>query len=384
MTRSVARITPGIFLLALAGCGGGDGDGDVVPLSYSGNTNAAVISTTNAARLTGNVIGGNDAGAILGPLSVAPSGPVQMPSIGFADVAHGLNRAFREALAHLERGSDGQPLKAGATINQMVPCDMGSVQLTGMIDDFTGTGTLNLDYRACTLSGLTLSGPATARIDAFDIANEVPTDFTVSFPRMLLRGAGLNADVGGSLRTQLDIPNNVETLTLKSVSLNNNTGNMTMDNLVLLAFHANVLFPSSYSENITGRSYDGVHGYVDVTTPTVLIFNTASQLFPDSGQVLLTGAGNRTILVGAQSSTMTQLQLDTNGDGPIDNTAFLKWTELTDPTIGGDLGDVDADTMHNGWETANGLNPNLDDAGDDNDGDLVNNVAEYQAGTDPT
>jgi len=29
----------------------------------------------------------------------------------------------------------------------------------------------------------------------------VPTDFTLSFPRLTLRGSGLSIDAGGSLRT---------------------------------------------------------------------------------------------------------------------------------------------------------------------------------------
>jgi hypothetical protein len=147
-----------------------------------------------------------------------------------------------------------------------------------------------------------------------------------------------------------------------------------------------VLFPSSFTETVNGRSYDGVHGFVDVTTPTQLSFGSINQLFPDSGELLLTGApegaGNRTIRVTVQSPLMARLQLDLTGDGAPDNTAFLKWTELTGP-VGADLGDDDGDTMHNSWETQNALDPNVNDAAGDNDGDMINNVTEYQNGTDP-
>jgi clumping factor A len=39
--------------------------------------------------------------------------------------------------------------------------------------------------------------------------------------------------------------------------------------------------------------------------------------------------------------------------------------------------------MHGSWETANGLNPNSNDATLDPDGDGASNLAEYQAGSDP-
>jgi T5SS/PEP-CTERM-associated repeat protein len=63
--------------------------------------------------------------------------------------------------------------------------------------------------------------------------------------------------------------------------------------------------------------------------------------------------------------------------------------------IGGNLGyrnlvltpefDVDSDGIPNGWEQAHGLEPlNPDDAAADNDGDGMSNLAEYQAGTNPT
>jgi hypothetical protein len=47
--------------------------------------------------------------------------------------------------------------------------------------------------------------------------------------------------------------------------------------------------------------------------------------------------------------------------------------------------DSDGDQMPNDWETGYGLNPNNpDDALADSDGDGLNSLAEYQAGTDPT
>ena len=77
------------------------------------------------------------------------------------------------------------------------------------------------------------------------------------------------------------------------------------------------------------------------------------------------------------------LELDVDGDGGVDNTATLKWTDLSEPA-GTDLGDNDSDGMHNSWETANGLNPDVNDANGSEDVDTFTNLEEYLAGTDPS
>lgn len=53
-------------------------------------------------------------------------------------------------------------------------------------------------------------------------------------------------------------------------------------------------------------------------------------------------------------------------------------------TLADPANDSDADTMSDGWEQANGLNPlNAADAASDTDGDGMSNAGEFAAGTDP-
>ncbi len=55
----------------------------------------------------------------------------------------------------------------------------------------------------------------------------------------------------------------------------------------------------------------------------------------------------------------------------------------TSPTDASDWPDTDNDLMADGWETANGLIVGSDDSGEDEDGDDADNLAEFQAGSDP-
>ncbi len=239
-----------------------------------------------------------------------------------------------------------------------------------------------VSFNDCLLDGTTLNGSATLRVDVFDLGALEPTDFTISFSRLMLRGSGLSIDAGGSLRAQLDLGSNTETITASFVSLDNNTGEMSKaENLEIVNVYNNIFAPTFFTASISGRVFDQVHGYVDVTTVQPLVFGTLSQLFPDSGQMLLTGAGS-SIRVTALSATLATLALDLDGNGVPENTATLKWTDLSSP-VGADLGDTDGDLMHNSWETVNGLDKLVDDAAGDKDGDFVSNINEYLAGTDP-
>jgi len=56
---------------------------------------------------------------------------------------------------------------------------------------------------------------------------------------------------------------------------------------------------------------------------------------------------------------------------------------VTTTATGGGL-DTDLDGMPDVWELANGLNPLVDDANLDQDGDGFSNLQEYLAGTDPS
>jgi len=344
-----------------------------------------VIATGNAARLAATLVHDSDAAGIIIGVAIVDSDTRESRGIGIGDLERRLIQDSRRTVLRQVSTSPGRRLApAVIPVDDTVSCDSGSVHTLGTLAD-NGTGTLSVDYNACRVGTQTLSGPATLRVDAFDLINFIPTDLTVSFTRLTLTASGAVFAVGGSLRALLSIATAQETITANIVTLDNNTGEMTKtENLVFVDVYLNVLLPTSFTETINGRVFHSVHGFVDITTTAQLVFPNYNQLFPDRGQMVLTGAGNRSILVTVPFFGLVRLALDLDGDGIHESNATLKWTDLSGP-IGADLADSDGDGMHNGWETVNGLNPNSAvDAALDKDGDGVSNLGEYLAGTDPS
>ena len=387
------------LVLGLTACGGGGGDSGSgstgatntfppqTPLTYTGVTTAATVSASTAGQLSSNVLGASGAvgggGAVAG---VSAQGSTSDQPTGVT--------GFMRRLASASRPSDltvaGGQAMAGAAIDTTTNCDSGSMHVTGNVAD-NGTGTVNVAYNACRTGADTINGPATLRIDSFDTANKVITDGTLTITRVNFSGPGINLGFTGTIRTQIDTSAQTEHFTGNFVTQDNNTQRMTrVDNLSIVNHYDNVLAKTFFTESISGRVFDGTGGYVDVSTQTApltdpwgpLYFSTTTQSFPDWGIITLTGATS-SVKITALGIDLAKLEVDSNGDGVVDNTARMPWSAFN-TAIGSDLADNDGDGMHNSWETFYGLNANSNaDKNTDADGDGASNYTEYLAGSAP-
>jgi hypothetical protein len=113
----------------------------------------------------------------------------------------------------------------------------------------------------------------------------------------------------------LNLGTDTETTTFNLTTTDNiSAKTIRTHNLVFVFVYNDIFSPTSYTLTMTGRVWDSDHGYVDVLTVTPFVFSSISQLFPDSGQIILTGAGNASIRVTALSSTLLTVELDLDGD----------------------------------------------------------------------
>jgi hypothetical protein len=385
--RRLALAALGAFgvLAILASGGGGGGGGGGSAGGYTGNTSAATITTTNAATLINDVMGTSDPTGGIAAASARQSTSGGQSLSSTRALAKRLETIYQTTISQTRAA--GERAMPAFDVDETDPCDsgQGTIHYTGTINN-DGTGTVSATYTNCLLDGLTHNGQATLTVTVFDLTFLVPTDFTFTISLLTITGPGTNLNVTGSLRDQLSIGTDTERTTFNLVTTDNVSGKQVKaQNLVFVFVYNNIFAPTSYTLTITGRVYDSVHGYVDVSPVTPFFFASISQLFPSSGQHVLTGAANAHIRVTALSSVLLTVELDLDGDNVYELTAYLHWTDLDGP-IGADLGDDDMDGMHNSWEAfySPPLNPFLDDAADNPDGDGYTNIEEYQAGMDPT
>lgn len=388
LSRRTGRWAVCVSTVLLVACGGGGGSsgggGDTVqPVLYTGNSSAAIITPLNASKLLANLLGSEQAATTIVGTDGASGQGAQSAWPGARRLSLLLGRPLRERL----QSASGDRVSPLATpVDEIAPCDngVGTIHTTGTLSSTDFTGTLTIVFSGCLVDTTTLDGTATLRVDAFDLGFGVPTDSTLSFVRLTMRGSGLSVDTGGSLRLQVDMANNTETMTSNLVSIDNIAARQSKaENLVLASHHDNVISPNSFTATVSGRVYDQVHGYVDAATIAPLAFATSNQLFPDRGQIVLTGQSSHRVRATALSTAVTRLELDLGGGYPIGKFAVVEWMQLSGPA-GADIGDSDNDGMHNSWETANALNPNsASDAALDTDGDATSNIREYYAGANP-
>jgi hypothetical protein len=400
------------LILGLTACGGGGGGGGSgggapsassgssrspvppqVGLTYSGATTGATVNATSASTIASNIIGSSGAamgGSLLAGVSAqVESAPASEPR---PTGATGLTRRLAQAIRgdELARARSGSAL-AGAALSQTIPCDSGSINISGTVADSTGTGTVSVDYVDCRTGSDTLNGPASLTISSYDQANRIITDGTLSFTRVRFTGPGFNSDLTGTLRTQVSVSGRSETLTQNIIVQDNSTMRMMRtENLRIVNVFDTVTSPTFFTQSITGRVCDSAAGCVDVTTDTAprtapwgpLYFATRAQSFPDWGIINLAGTTGR-VRITALGVDLAKIEVDANGGG-FTNSARLRWAEFG-TALGNNLADTDGDGMHDSWETAYGLNPNdPSDANKDADGDGYSNLTEYLAGSNPT
>jgi len=367
-----------LFLGTIISCGGGSSNDD--GFTYTGNINPANITTTNAARLVANAL--NKTATSGNNTAARKKGNTYTPSADRIVISNQLKRYLRDTLAQtIATRTAAKHNSPSYVIDRNSLCESGSKSTTGEINS-DGLGSVTVIYDNCRFGDETLNGKASLRVTAYDLSYDIITNATYNYSTLTLITSAFSVSFSGSIHSRVTIGTNTERLTYNLVTRDNANGHMTKDqNLVIVDIYDDIaIFPPSFSETLSGRVFDSVHGYVDVTTPVSLIFKRS---FLNSGQLLLTGAGNISIRVSVGITTVVGLELDLDGNSTYESVATLTWDTLLSG-IGSDLTDSDSDNMHDSWETSYGFDQlNPDDAILDADFDGFSNIEEYLGGSNP-
>lgn len=315
--------------VSCGGGGGGSGSG-VTPLVYSGSTDPAILTTANAAQLLVDVIGSNNAVAILAEDPDGREVPPPARSFGIVELARRLGGAVaRDAIAARLEESARRVDALSIPIDDTEPCGDGYIRTFGLLSD-DGLGTLTIVYANCTMGDETLDGTASLRIDEFDMSSFVPVRFTESFARLFLHTTDFAGALGGRLQYVVDLAADTETITADFVTLDSATGRMMKsDGLVLVDAYDDLLAPTRLDEEVYGRLFDSTEGYVDLSSPDSLRFATLEQEFPNEGSLRLQAVANASILATAVSASRVLAELDLDGDGSHELGTTIGWNDLT-------------------------------------------------------
>ena len=376
-------------LLNVTGCSSGGGDGTPAtqpvitqPLTYSGNSDPAVITLANTPTLVVNVLyGGSTASGI--PTGVSTSVDQAQPG-NVAVIAESLSSLFHYSMDnYFGNAISGYNVPLAFTINETVYCDSGYFTLNGTLDDYTGTGTIAVSYVNCVLDGITYNGDGSMYVNYIDYYS---FNATMDFPLLTMSSPDFSGSMSGSMTIDDSIYGNqfIETMTMNFVAKDDGSNKMYKFENYVMALTINDIYAydSSASIRYSGTVYDSIHGSVTVDTIFPLSFSSYMNTDPDSGGPLIFTGNNSSIQLTVESGRHVLMELDRDGDLIYEIERYVLWKEIDDHTKL-DLADSDDDAMHNSWESMFGLNPNIDDAGDNLDGDGLTNWEEYQQGYDP-
>jgi len=360
-----------LLLTQLAGCLGNNSStattSNSARISYDGSTAAATLTQTNSATLLADAYQGGQSGAALGSTAAltAPSPLAQRPKTLL------LTQALENAV---QRALQNGPLTPGVAAavtdatNQLAGNCGGQLSYSGTVNSETREFYLSLTFDNYCADSTTINGGATAsgqtdtnafNQDTYNDKNLAPNPYSISFDALTINSLGSSFSGSGyALITKADEadldespdlnaanepinPNNtpdadddpagdeqpdvggVTTVKLDCVLRDDATqAAYKLQNYVIALTNGSGYVDAA----ISGRYYDPVQGYIDISTPTALRI-TGSDYWPSSG-VLQAVGNNDAASFTALSNTTYQLDIDSNADGTPDITTTGAWSDL--------------------------------------------------------
>jgi len=318
MKRSSTPIV--LMTLIAAGCGGGGGGSTPVvsppaSLMITGSNGQAAVKWSYEAGMQSASSAGYAGGAGLtatGGGNVATSAPT--------------SKSVGGAIARIPFGP------------QTLPCDVsGSITLSGDLSNpltLSAGDRFSIDASNCDDGlGEVTNGALDLTIDVLD------GDFLGGLYDMSMSMDIMNFQVTTAADTVLS--NGDSTVTLNtlmtpfvsasvsgaSLATSSNSSAETLTNYAAQQTLDGGVTPSPYTFDASGTlDSSQLDGVVDYETPVT--FQGFDAGYPESGQLLVTGAGNTSARLIAVDSVNVTIEIDSNGDGVVDEVINTTWVDL--------------------------------------------------------
>jgi len=318
-----------LLILLVCGCSGGGGrsagsaaeTGSVIDpaSSFTGASNAAVVTSGNAEGLALGGFYGARTGAVIGTLdSSIAKNTVAGAGIPARELVQKLKLAARrlaipkkavELRQSQAAGGGGKELERSVTFQ--VAGDNGGVASYSLeINDTTGSFTGSVNFQSYTSGNTTFNGICDMQ-GIFDASGQEVTQLTLSFKSLSMRQSSEYVLIGNISWTFAYFSSN-ETMdmnmVLKDVA---NSKAYWFKNYKVVTIYGS----SSLTQSLTGRYYDHDFGYVDLSTDRGMEADYGAS-WPRQGTLNSSASGRWVKLIFL--ATTYRVQAETDGDGVAD------------------------------------------------------------------
>ena len=357
-----------LILTQLAGCLGSNGTtattSNSARISYDGATDPATLTQANSASLLAGAYQGGQAASALGSSAGLINQNAGHRRPGTLLLSQTLDKAVQKAIEHGPL-IPGNAAAITDVTNQLTGNCGGQMSYSGTVNDETREFYLDLSFDNYCDDSTTVNGNATAsgqtdttgyHQDMYNDKSLAPNPYSIAFETLTISASGSSFSANGyALITKEDELDLDESPDVGEAVNPDNTPDGDADDPAdeqtdiggITTIKLNCVLrddatKATYkAENFTisltngagfvdavlsGRYFDPVRGYIDVTTPTPLRIN-ATDYWPTSGLLNATG-NNDSASLTALSNTTYQLDVDSNADGTADITATGTWSDL--------------------------------------------------------
>ncbi|NIO16689.1 MAG: hypothetical protein GTN70_06785 [Deltaproteobacteria bacterium] len=351
--KSRLLVTSMLFAFILISCGGGGGGlmgdgegggGDSPPVTgnspFVGNTSLAVITTQNAKEIAISAYQGGMFGDELYLPILSTSKTEENASMHTSSFPVIISSSINEILEKAsfsnettEQEDSFTPLYTEGPYTFSDPYSIGSITYTFSINEtsFAYSGSIQYDNYHI---GTNAYFDGSITIEGSMGSNYLMYSYTVSSDNFtFVFGSEVNTIMYFEYTTTITYDGYLATAYSYTCSYywkDGTTGqvswvdNYTMTETFILDSYG---YPLGYNMTISGKFYHPVYGCVSITTIQPLGYDYYS-LYPSSGIVLLTGAGNSSIRISAIGGSNFLLEVDSGGDGIYEYYEYVDWVQF--------------------------------------------------------